>query len=230
MGLVPVSEVAQRGLRLATCWVMLLMSSQFTDERHSNRGANLRWFVYYLVWAFKTQECLWHYQQACIQSTLRFEHQRSQCFGDLIMEFINYVRSFYGPGGIYDMKATDEMIIDATIHYITEGGYKFCGDSFDREHVRDIMIERFGLVAVWELAQGGLQCPPIRAIIHLLLRNTPCLMNSGLRFKTLLVRSSILTFPNFVILRSSIWMSISPLIMTIDLIASIVLRFYFHHH
>jgi len=66
----------------------------------------------------------------------------------LCMEFINYVRSFYGPGGIYDMKATDEMIIDATIHYITEGGYKFCGDSFDREHVRDIMIERFGLVAV----------------------------------------------------------------------------------
>jgi len=66
----------------------------------------------------------------------------------LCMEFINYVRSFYGPGGIYDMKATDAMIIDATIHYITEGGYKFCGDSFDREHVRDIMIERFGLVAV----------------------------------------------------------------------------------
>ena len=64
------------------------------------------------------------------------------------MEFINYVRSFYGPGGIYDMKATDAMIIDATMHYITEGGYKFCGDSFDREHVRDIMIKRFGLVPV----------------------------------------------------------------------------------
>ena len=68
------------------------------------------------------------------------------------MEFINYVRSFYGPGGIYDMKATDAMIIDATMHYITEGGYKFCGDSFDREHVRDIMIERFGLVPVGRLS------------------------------------------------------------------------------
>ena len=64
------------------------------------------------------------------------------------MEFINYVRSFYGPGGIYCMGATDEMIIDATIQYITKGGYEFCGDSFDREHVRDIMIERIGLVPV----------------------------------------------------------------------------------
>jgi len=97
-GLVPVSEVAQRGLQLSGIGAMI----------HSLLGIAPH----------------------------------------LCMEFINYVRSFYGPGGIYDMKATDEMIIDATIHYITEGGYKFCGDSFDREHVRDIMIERFGLVAV----------------------------------------------------------------------------------
>jgi len=95
-GLVPVSEVAQRGLQLSGIGAMI----------HSLLGIAPH----------------------------------------LCMEFINYVRSFYGPGGIYDMKATDEMIIDATIHYITEGGYKFCGDSFDREHVRDIMIERFGLV------------------------------------------------------------------------------------
>jgi len=97
-GLVPVSEVAQRGLQLSGIGAMI----------HSLLGIAPH----------------------------------------LCMEFINYVRSFYGPGGIYDMKATDAMIIDATIHYITEGGYKFCGDSFDREHVRDIMIERFGLVAV----------------------------------------------------------------------------------
>jgi hypothetical protein len=29
------------------------------------------------------------------------------------MEFINYVLSFYGPGGIYDMGATYEIPIDA---------------------------------------------------------------------------------------------------------------------
>lgn len=63
------------------------------------------------------------------------------------MEFINYVRSFYGAGGIYNMGATDEMIIDATIQYLTTEGTTWCnGDSFDREQVRDILIERFGLV------------------------------------------------------------------------------------
>ena len=63
------------------------------------------------------------------------------------MEFINYVRSFYGPGGIYDMGATDDDIIEATFKYI-QSGAKFCGDSFDREHVRDIMIDEFGYVPV----------------------------------------------------------------------------------
>jgi hypothetical protein len=63
------------------------------------------------------------------------------------MEFVNYVKSFYGPGGIYDMGATNEMIIDATFKYITDGA-DFCGDSFDREHVRDIMISEFGLVPI----------------------------------------------------------------------------------
>jgi len=65
------------------------------------------------------------------------------------MQFINYVRSFYGPGGIYDMNVTDEMIIEATIQYLTSPGIRWCdGDSYDREMVRDIMIERFGLVPV----------------------------------------------------------------------------------
>jgi hypothetical protein len=65
------------------------------------------------------------------------------------MEFINYVRSFYGPGGIYPMGATDEMIINATIQYLSTEGTKWGdGDSFDREMVRDIMIEQFGLVPV----------------------------------------------------------------------------------
>ena len=65
------------------------------------------------------------------------------------MEFVNYVRSFYGPGGIYDMGVTDEMIINATIRYLTTPGTKWGdGDSFDREHVRDIMINQYSLVPV----------------------------------------------------------------------------------
>ena len=71
------------------------------------------------------------------------------------MNLVNYVRSFYGPGGIYDMGATDVMIIEATIQYINSGA-DFEGDSFDREHVRDIMIQQYSLVPVWEVAQGGL--------------------------------------------------------------------------
>jgi len=62
-------------------------------------------------------------------------------------EFIRYVKSFYGPGGIYDMGATDDHIIEATFKYI-QSGADFCGDSFDREHVRDIMIDEFGYVPV----------------------------------------------------------------------------------
>ena len=65
------------------------------------------------------------------------------------MEFVNYVRSFYGPGGIYDMNATDAMIINATIQYLTTPGTKWGdGDSFDRECVRDIMINQYLLVPV----------------------------------------------------------------------------------
>jgi hypothetical protein len=64
-----------------------------------------------------------------------------------MIEFIKYVKSFYGPGGIYDMGATDDDIIEATFKYI-QSGAKFYGDSFDREHVRDIMIDEFGYVPV----------------------------------------------------------------------------------
>ena len=64
-----------------------------------------------------------------------------------MIEFINYVKSFYGPGGIYDMNATDDHIIEATFKYIRSGA-DFCGDSFDREHVRDIMIDDFGYVPI----------------------------------------------------------------------------------
>ena len=71
-------------------------------------------------------------------------------------EFVHYVMSFYGAGGIYDMGATEDMILEATQKYITEGA-DFCGDSIDRELVRDIMIQDYDLT---------FPTVPIRKVAH----------------------------------------------------------------
>ena len=60
-------------------------------------------------------------------------------------KWIEYVLDFYGKGGIYDMGATKEQVIDATNALIKQIGNKFEADSIDRERVRDIMIERYDL-------------------------------------------------------------------------------------
>jgi hypothetical protein len=60
-------------------------------------------------------------------------------------EWYQYVLDFYGKGGIYDMGATKEQVVDATNALIKERGNKFEADFFDRERVRDIMIERYKL-------------------------------------------------------------------------------------
>lgn len=55
--------------------------------------------------------------------------------------FINYVTSFYGPGGIYDLGVTKMEIANACRQYVRKiddnqwGG----GDSIDRERVRQIL-------------------------------------------------------------------------------------------
>ena len=50
------------------------------------------------------------------------------------------------------MGATVSQITTATIDYLSsllsKGEYTFCGDSLDRERVRDIMIEKFNLKEV----------------------------------------------------------------------------------
>lgn len=65
-----------------------------------------------------------------------------------VIEFAEYVKTFYGEGGVYPIGATTEMIAKSTQMYfdslteeVTWGG----GDSIDRERVRDIMIEEFKL-------------------------------------------------------------------------------------
>ena len=57
-------------------------------------------------------------------------------------EFIDYVLSFYGIGGIYEIKATrDEILLATGIRLERDKVTPFEGDTVDREKVRDIIIE-----------------------------------------------------------------------------------------
>lgn len=59
-----------------------------------------------------------------------------------VLGFYEYVYSFYGDGGLYDLgfKVDYIMIAKATKILIDLPEIDFAGDSFDREKVRDIMI------------------------------------------------------------------------------------------
>lgn len=60
-------------------------------------------------------------------------------------DFADYVLSFYGKLGLYDMGVKYEDVLVATgIRMEQRKDVEFDGDSFDRELVRDILIERFG--------------------------------------------------------------------------------------
>lgn len=56
-------------------------------------------------------------------------------------EFIEYVMSFYGDGGIYDMDATTEEVEAALTILLKDTENEFRGDSFDRELIRIIILE-----------------------------------------------------------------------------------------
>ena len=64
-------------------------------------------------------------------------------------EFISYVLSFYGETGIYpENKRTKEQVAYATLMYLdslTETRTWGDGDSLDRERVRDIMNDYYGV-------------------------------------------------------------------------------------
>jgi hypothetical protein len=56
--------------------------------------------------------------------------------------FYEYVLSFYGEHGLYSMNVTRETVEWATatlIATLEEHGLEFCGDSVDRESVREII-------------------------------------------------------------------------------------------
>ena len=56
-------------------------------------------------------------------------------------EFIEYVLSFYGKDGIYDIGATENDVkVALNIRIKTRSDIPFDGDSVDRELVRDIIL------------------------------------------------------------------------------------------
>ncbi len=60
-------------------------------------------------------------------------------------EFVDYVMGFYGASGIYDMDVTrDDVLLATGMRLEGRKDIEFTGDTFDRELVRDILIERFG--------------------------------------------------------------------------------------
>jgi len=66
----------------------------------------------------------------------------------MMTEFYDYVLSFYGKDGLYPMGATIELIQKATqdlIQILNIKGQEFCGDSVDREFVRDLLIDKYKL-------------------------------------------------------------------------------------
>lgn len=63
-------------------------------------------------------------------------------------DFVDYTMSFYGPNGIYPMDANQNLIHKATrdlIQILEIKGEEFCGDSIDRELVRDLLISKYNL-------------------------------------------------------------------------------------
>lgn len=60
-------------------------------------------------------------------------------------QFVRYVLSFYGPQGVYPMGARAETVRQAMAVVESRFG-RFVYDSVDRERVRDVLIEVFGLV------------------------------------------------------------------------------------
>ena len=54
------------------------------------------------------------------------------------MDFIDYVLSFYGVGGIYEHGWSEQQIIAAC--EVRMGMVEYAGDSIDREWVRDYLF------------------------------------------------------------------------------------------
>jgi hypothetical protein len=65
-------------------------------------------------------------------------------------DFYDYVLSFYGKDGIYPLTPSPNLTVirSATndlIRILKIKGQEFCGDSVDRELVRDLLIDKYKL-------------------------------------------------------------------------------------
>jgi len=60
-------------------------------------------------------------------------------------EFLNYCEGFYGVQGIYKMNASRTVIALAATDVFLADEESFQGDSTDREKVRAVLEEKFGL-------------------------------------------------------------------------------------
>ena len=58
------------------------------------------------------------------------------------ISFIDYVMSFYGPGGVYDFGAKKADVAIATCYVLKNNEFPFDGDSIDRERVRDVLLNK----------------------------------------------------------------------------------------
>jgi|TARA_R100000479_G_scaffold135307_1_gene72285 hypothetical protein len=61
---------------------------------------------------------------------------------NMMCDFVAYVDDFYNEkSGIYPIIGmTDMMVIKAVQKHVATSGMEFCGDSLDREKVRDIIL------------------------------------------------------------------------------------------
>jgi hypothetical protein len=68
---------------------------------------------------------------------------------ELINDFIDYTMSFYGPGELYPITGINRTIVrKATNDVIRIAKIKeqqFCGDSFDREQVAEMLYNKYNL-------------------------------------------------------------------------------------
>ena len=58
-----------------------------------------------------------------------------------MQEFIEYVLSFYGAGGLYDINASDDEVKKAIRIRLLNDNLPFEGDTVDREAIRDIILD-----------------------------------------------------------------------------------------
>ena len=68
---------------------------------------------------------------------------------EFINHFIDYVMSFYAEDGIYPIKGINRTLArkatNDVMRILKIKGQEFCGDSFDRELVRDLLIDKYKL-------------------------------------------------------------------------------------